>query len=67
MRRLARRLKKANYEIWLDEHELVAGDPLSAKIAEALRLARVVLVVVSESSDLGTPEGLFWQPGISSP
>jgi len=50
VRRLTRRLKKANYSIWLDEHELVAGDPLGAKIAEALRRARVVLVVVSESS-----------------
>lgn len=29
---------KAGFEIWLDEHELVAGDPLGKRIADACRI-----------------------------
>ena len=50
VRDLNKRLKRSGYDTWLDEHELVAGDALSTKIAEGVRGARVVLVVVSASS-----------------
>lgn len=50
VRRLAKRLEEAGYGTWLDEHELVVGDALAAKIAQGIRMARVVLVVVSEAS-----------------
>ncbi|HKQ53773.1 MAG TPA: toll/interleukin-1 receptor domain-containing protein [Pyrinomonadaceae bacterium] len=50
VRRLAGRIKKAGFQIWLDEHELVVGDPLGKRIADALIEAKVVLVVVSASS-----------------
>jgi hypothetical protein len=50
VRKLSRAIMKAGFEIWLDEHELVAGDPLGRRIADALRLAKVVVVVVSTNS-----------------
>jgi hypothetical protein len=50
VRHLNARLRRSGYETWLDEHELVAGDPLGRKIAEGLRAAKVILVVVSAAS-----------------
>src|SRR4051794_15219003 len=50
VRRLARRLEKEGFGIWLDERELVAGDALGKKISEALDSARAVLVVASKIS-----------------
>lgn len=44
VRRLARRLNDAGFETWLDEHELIVGDPLAARIADALQIARAALV-----------------------
>src|ERR1700687_3434075 len=49
-RKLTSRLKKEGYKVWLDEHELLAGDPLAQQISEALANANVVLVVVSSVS-----------------
>jgi hypothetical protein len=50
VRRLARRLEKEGFGIWLDERELVAGDSLGKKISEALDSARAVLAVASKAS-----------------
>jgi TIR domain. len=50
VRRLARRIQAERFGVWLDEHELIPGDRLSEKIAEALQDAKVVLVVVSKAS-----------------
>lgn len=50
VRRLAKRIKQAGFQVWLDEHELVVGDPLSERIANALQEAKVVMIVVSASS-----------------
>jgi hypothetical protein len=50
VRRLAARIRKAGYEVWLDEHELLAGDALGEKIAVALKETKVIIVVVSENS-----------------
>lgn len=50
VRRLASRLKKDQFSVWLDEHDLIVGDPLSETIGKALEAARVILVVVSEAS-----------------
>ena len=50
VRRLARRLEKNGYSVWLDEKELRVGDKLSAEISSALSSSPVVLVVVSPSS-----------------
>jgi hypothetical protein len=48
--RLAARLKKSHFHVWLDEHDLIAGDPLPQSIGEALQAAKVILVVVSKAS-----------------
>ena len=50
MRRLAKRIEKENFSIWLDERELLAGDALGRKIGEALDNAKAVVVVVSKAS-----------------
>jgi hypothetical protein len=50
VRQLDRSLRRSGYDTWLDEHELVAGDSLSNRIAEGVRDAQVVLVVVSNES-----------------
>ena len=50
VRRLAARLKKSQFDVWLDEHDLIAGDPLPESISEALKEAKVILVVVSKAS-----------------
>jgi hypothetical protein len=50
VRRLASRLEKDGFGVWLDEHDLIAGDPLSETIGKALDAAKVILVVVSKAS-----------------
>lgn len=50
VRRLKARIESAGYDVWLDEHDLLAGDPLAEQIAEALKRAKAVLVVVSKAS-----------------
>jgi len=48
--RLAARLEKSHFQVWLDEHNLIAGDPLPESIGKALQAAKVILVVVSKAS-----------------
>ncbi|MDH6130778.1 hypothetical protein P3T37_000145 [Kitasatospora sp. MAA4] len=43
-------LREAGYDTWLDEKELLLGDPLPRKVSEGLRSAKVVLVVISAAS-----------------
>ena len=50
VRRLDRRLRGVGYQTWLDEHKIIAGDALASRIAEGVREAKVVLVVVSRKS-----------------
>jgi hypothetical protein len=50
VRRLTARLEKTHFHVWLDEHDLIAGDPLPESIGKALQAARVILVVVSKAS-----------------
>ena len=50
VRRLASRLEKDQFSVWLDEHDLIAGDPLPETIGRALEAAKVILVVVSKAS-----------------
>lgn len=50
VRRLATRLEKSHFRVWLDEHDLIAGDPLPESIGKALQAAKVILVVVSKTS-----------------
>ncbi|MEA2162361.1 MAG: hypothetical protein QOK37_488 [Thermoanaerobaculia bacterium] len=50
VRGLADRIEAEGFSPWLDERDLVVGDPLPQTIAEALRSARVVLVVISRAS-----------------
>ncbi len=50
VRRLAQRLWKEGYQVWLDEKELVPGDALAARLSQALEESRVVLVVVTQNS-----------------
>ena len=42
VRRLAARLEKSQFHVWLDEHDLIAGDPLPESIGKALQAARVI-------------------------
>jgi hypothetical protein len=50
VRQISEAIEKAGFAIWLDEHELLPGDPLAERISEALANAKVVIVVVSENS-----------------
>jgi hypothetical protein len=50
VRKLESAIKRAGFSVWLDEHELIPGDPVSERIADALKEARVVIVVVSDNS-----------------
>ena len=50
VRKLSQAIKKAGFEVWLDEHELILGDPLRKRIADALQVAKIVIVVVSPNS-----------------
>jgi len=50
VRRLTARLEKSQFGVWLDEHDLIAGDPLPERVGKALQAAKVILVVVSRES-----------------
>lgn len=50
VRRFEKRLRAEGYDTWLDEKEIEVGDALAAKISDALRDAKIVVVVVSASS-----------------
>ncbi|MCI0528715.1 MAG: toll/interleukin-1 receptor domain-containing protein, partial [Nitrospira sp.] len=47
---LVNRLGKEDYQVWLDEHDLIVGDQLVGQISQALAVSRVVLIVVSSAS-----------------
>jgi hypothetical protein len=49
-RKIDARLKKEGFSIWLDEHQLLVGDPLAKEISTAISRAKAVLVVVSANS-----------------
>jgi hypothetical protein len=59
VRRLAARLEKSHFQVWLDEHNLIAGDPLPESIGKALQAAKVILVVVSKASVASTLDQPF--------
>lgn len=50
VRRLTQRLWREGYQVWLDEKELVPGDALANRLSDALKEARVVIVVVTPAS-----------------
>lgn len=50
VRRLAGRIRKAGFDVWLDELEVLPGDSIPARLAYALVSCRVVIVVISEAS-----------------
>jgi hypothetical protein len=50
VRRLSARLGKSQFQVWFDEHDLIAGDPLPERVGKALQAAKVILVVVSKES-----------------
>jgi hypothetical protein len=47
---LAKTLKAHGFNVWLDEKELLIGDPLPQKVSEAIDRARAVIIVVSAAS-----------------
>lgn len=50
VRKLVRKLEDEGYDVWLDEKELLVGDALVTHISHAINEAKVVLVVVSQTS-----------------
>lgn len=50
VRQLTEQLRAKGFQVWLDERDLLVGDPLAERISQALATARVVLVVVSKAS-----------------
>ncbi|MFF9210938.1 MULTISPECIES: toll/interleukin-1 receptor domain-containing protein [unclassified Streptomyces] len=48
--RIVAPLERAGYETWLDEKELIPGDPLPRRVSEGIRGAKVLIVVFSASS-----------------
>ncbi|WP_078968118.1 MULTISPECIES: toll/interleukin-1 receptor domain-containing protein [unclassified Streptomyces] len=48
--RIVAPLEKLGYKTWLDEKELMPGDPLPRRVAQGIREAKVLIVVVSISS-----------------
>ncbi|MFO0773350.1 MAG: toll/interleukin-1 receptor domain-containing protein [Nitrospiraceae bacterium] len=50
VRSLAEQIVNHGFDVWLDERDLLVGDPLAENISKALISARVVLAVVSSSS-----------------
>ncbi len=50
VRRLASRLKNDGFNVWLDEKELVPGDKLASKLAQAIESSKIFLIVISENS-----------------
>lgn len=49
-RRIAKRIEKAGYEVWLDEKELKLGDKLAKEISDAISRASVVIILVSSAA-----------------
>ncbi|MGW2234582.1 toll/interleukin-1 receptor domain-containing protein [Streptomyces sp. NPDC001759] len=49
-RRIVTPLNAAGYDTWLDERELLPGDPLSRKVSQGIKNAKVLLVVISAAS-----------------
>jgi flagellar biosynthesis component FlhA len=49
-RRLARDLREANVDVWLDEVEIHVGEPFAEKIAQALDEADFVIVLLTRAS-----------------
>jgi len=50
VRKLVSSLESEGFRTWLDEKELLPGDPLARSISEGLELAPAVIVVVSQAS-----------------
>lgn len=50
VRSLANVITQNGFEVWLDERDLLVGDPLAEKISRGLSSAKVVIVVVSSTS-----------------
>lgn len=50
VRKLAKELEGLGFQTWLDEKELLAGDPLPRKISEGVQSAPAVLVVASAAA-----------------
>jgi hypothetical protein len=50
VRRLAARLEESHFHTWLDEQDLIAGDPLPQSIGKALQAAKVILGIISKAS-----------------
>ena len=50
VRRLANTIEKEGYKVWLDEKEIITGDYLPKKIGEAIKLSKVIIVVLSKNS-----------------
>lgn len=50
VRALCRKLSLEGYNVWLDEKELVPGDALAARLSDAIKNAKVFLIVVTPNS-----------------
>lgn len=50
VRRLAKAIEADGFLTWLDEKELLPGDPLAKRVSEGVAQARAVLVVVSRAA-----------------
>ncbi|WP_426271250.1 toll/interleukin-1 receptor domain-containing protein [Dyella kyungheensis] len=50
VRRLAKAIEADGFLTWLDEKELLPGDPLAKRVSEGVAQARAVLVVVSQAA-----------------
>lgn len=50
VRQLVKKITDTGLHVWVDEHDLVVGDPLAEKIGNALSNARVILIIISKAS-----------------
>lgn len=50
-RRIVAPLNAAGYDTWLDEKELIPGDPISRKVSQGIKDAKILLVVISAASE----------------
>jgi hypothetical protein len=50
VRKLRKKLEADGYIVWLDEKELIVGDPLSSSILKAVDDANVFLVIISSAA-----------------
>ncbi|MCK4558645.1 MAG: toll/interleukin-1 receptor domain-containing protein [Calditrichia bacterium] len=50
VRSLSEKINNSGYSVWLDERDLIVGDPIAEKISKAIEEARIVFVVVSKAS-----------------